>query len=114
MSQPLTALAYAQQIRWVAVEARRRVEAHRNTARGYAQLAGEIETHPRWPRKLRVAAALAWAWRSDAMQRQRLLALAGCSEHKTLNDLTDRQRHALCTALREPAMWRGPNHARAA
>lgn len=46
MSQALTALAHGQQIRWVAVEARRRVAAHRDTRRGYAQLASEIETRP--------------------------------------------------------------------
>jgi hypothetical protein len=114
MSQPVTALAYGQQIRRVAVAARRRVEAQGDTRRGYAQLAGEIEASPRWPRKLRVAQALAWAPRSHALQRQRLLAHAGCSEHRTLNELTDRQRHALCGVLREPSAWRASTRAKAA
>lgn len=114
MSQPITALAHGQQIRWVAIEARRPVEAQGDTRRGYAQLASEIEADQRWPRKLRVAQALAWAPRSHARQRQRLLAHAGCSKQRTLNELTDRQRTALCSALCEPSAWRASTRARAA
>lgn len=114
MTQPLNALAHGQQIRWVAIDAKRRVRAHRDTRRGFAQLAGEIAIQPRWPRKLRVAEALTWPWRSDWRQRRRLLACVGCSEQRTLNELTDRQREVLCAALRDPSLWRGDERAAAA
>jgi hypothetical protein len=107
MTQPLTALAVANERRLQRSAARLRVANAPDTAAGMVVLAGELDAGHTWPKALRVEEALGWPRRSTSRHRQALLWHVGLSETRTVQTLTAREVGVLCDALRSPALWRG-------
>lgn len=68
---------------------------------GYHRLADLIEHSPEEIIGARVVDALEWVYKSQSTTRRRLARAAGVSFETKIGTMTDRQRVALVTALRE-------------